>query len=296
MSDVPRRRLLNEWTLLALLLAALGFAVGQLQLLARADTVFYDLSLRTWQRSAPPDVVIVAIDDESLARIGRWPWSRLVHAALVDELTRAGARAVAMDIIFSEADEYRADARLAAAIRRNGRVVLPVHRESWQNDLGVDVLPIPPLADTAAALGHVHMPIDADGMARSVRLHEDFARRSYPQLALALLQVAGGKPAAASYPADTLAIPFMGPPGHVPRISYAQVLQGQVPPGALRGKLVLVGATAAGLGDAYPTPVSGKSAAMPGVEIHANVLEALRHGPQLRRDTGWRAGLLARCV
>lgn len=293
MSDVPRRRLLTEWTLLACLLAALGVATGQLQLLARADTLFYDLSLRVWQRPAPTDVVIVAIDDESLAQIGRWPWSRTVHAALVDELTRAGARAVAMDIIFSEADEYRADAQLAAAVRRNGRVVLPVHRESWQNDIGVDVLPIPPLADTAAALGHVHMPLDADGMARSVRLHEDFARRRYPQLALALLQVAGGKPAAAAFTADTLAIPFLGPPGHVQRISYARVLQGQMPPEALRDKLVLVGATAAGLGDAYPTPVSGDATAMPGVEIHANVLEALRHGPQLLRDEGWRAGLLA---
>lgn len=294
MSDVPRRRLLIEWLLLALLLAVTGFAVGRQGWLWRADALLYDASLRLWQRPAPDDVVIVAIDDESLASLGRWPWPRSVHAALVDRLTRDGARAIAFDVIFSEPDraDPGADSRFAAALAKNGHVVLPVHHEPWGDVLSAEVLPIPPLAAAAAALGHVQMHIDLDGMARSVPMYEDFAAHRYPQLAMALLQVAGERPALAA-PPPMLAVPFLGPPGHMPRVSYARVLDGRVPAGALRGKLVLVGATAAGMGDAYPTPVSGESNAMPGVEIHANVLEALRRGPLLQRDDGRFAGAMA---
>jgi len=73
-------------------------------------------------------------------------------------------------------------------------------------------------------------------------------------------------------------IPFLGPPGHFEHVSYVDVLEGQVPPERLRGKLVLVGATAQGLSDAYPTPRSGHGVSMPGVEISANVLAALLAG------------------
>ena len=77
-------------------------------------------------------------------------------------------------------------------------------------------------------------------------------------------------------------IPFAGPPGHYRRISYAAVLRGEVPPDAWAGHIVLVGATAAGLGDSYPTPVSGSGVAMPGVELMAGVIDALQQGLEIR--------------
>src|SRR4029078_5456017 len=68
-------------------------------------------------------------------------------------------------------------------------------------------------------------------------------------------------------------IPFAGPPGHFRYVSYVQVvLKGNLPLHFFRDKLVLVGATAAGLGDSCPVPVSGFARAMPGVEITANVI------------------------
>jgi PAS domain S-box-containing protein len=73
-------------------------------------------------------------------------------------------------------------------------------------------------------------------------------------------------------------IPFLGPPGHFREISYADVLSGKVDPASLRGKTVLVGVTAQGLGDGVPTPRSGQSRPMPGVEVCANVFQALRSG------------------
>lgn len=64
-----------------------------------------------------PDIVIVAIDERSIAALGRWPWRRGVHARLVRILKRAGARAVALDIFFTEPSSKGDDASLARAMR-----------------------------------------------------------------------------------------------------------------------------------------------------------------------------------
>jgi CHASE2 domain-containing sensor protein len=145
------------------------------------------------------------------------------------------------------------------------------------------------LAGAAAALGHIQMEFDPDGVARSVYLQEGWGLARHPQLALALQQVvsgAGGADPAATHQAgepvwqrrDWLRIPFAGPPGSFTHISYADVLSGAVPAEVLRGKLILVGATALGLADSVPVPTSGFSRPMAGVEVHANVLAAIRAG------------------
>ncbi|RZL06321.1 MAG: CHASE2 domain-containing protein, partial [Rubrivivax sp.] len=91
-------------------------------------------------------------------------------------------------------------------------------------------------------------------------------------------------------------VPFSGPPAHVARWSYVDVLEGRVPAGALQGKVVLVGATAVGMGDAYPTPMASQDALMPGVEISANVLDALQRGLSLRRAEPWENALASACM
>ena len=73
--------------------------------------------------NAPGDVVIVAIDDQSLQRIGQWPWPRSVMATALDKLTQAGSRSVGLDVIYAEPSSHEEDRLLAAAIARNGRVV-----------------------------------------------------------------------------------------------------------------------------------------------------------------------------
>jgi adenylate cyclase len=61
-----------------------------------------------------PAVVVAAIDEKSLAAEGRWPWPRARIAALVDALSRDGARVIGFDVVFSDADE---DPRLALVDR-----------------------------------------------------------------------------------------------------------------------------------------------------------------------------------
>src|SRR5690606_14721612 len=79
-------------------------------------------------RPAPDDILIVAIDEPSLAALGRWPWRRTVHAALLNRLGQAGVRGVGLDVILSEPDTEHPqdDALLAEAMRGNVPVVLPL--------------------------------------------------------------------------------------------------------------------------------------------------------------------------
>lgn len=286
------RNAIRQWAgLLACVLVATALA-GAYEIFWRADLSIYDAALPV--RSAPGDVVIVAVDDASIAELGRWPWSRATHARLMDQLTRSGVRAVALDILFTEpsAENATADAELAAAIARGPPTVLPLAVEMPGAGRPLRVLPpITALAQVAAGTGHVHLELDRDGVGRSVFLREGPGEARLPHLMLSLLEHApneptpvlkGGRHPDPDAAADVwvrdyqMLIPFLGAPGHFQRLSYADVLMGRVPSDRLRGKLVLVGMTAQGTGDSYPTPRSGHGVAMPGVEISANVLQGLR--------------------
>jgi len=206
-----------------------------------------------------------------------------------------GARIVALDVLMTEADQD--DALLASAMRQGLPTVLPLMVRF--GGAIREELPVPPLAKSAAAIGHVNVDVDPDGMVRSLFLKEGLGSPIRPYLADALLgQMASGMvqlKCAAKHPdlqhapgdvwvrdCQTL-IPYSGPPGHFTRVSYADVLAGRVSDAAIRDKIVLVGATAQGIGDAWSTPVSGGALAMPGVEIMANVLAAQRNGTLIRK-------------
>jgi adenylate cyclase len=94
---------------LVLLLVLLGHALGEYRLDAvdRVEIWTYDLRLLAAAKVDPdPPVVIVDIDESSLAAVGRWPWPRHLIASLLDELIeRQGAAVVAFDVVFAEPDE-----------------------------------------------------------------------------------------------------------------------------------------------------------------------------------------------
>jgi CHASE2 domain-containing sensor protein len=292
-----RRRTLAEWALLTAILALIGATAAWQDWLWRADYLIYDLGLSMASRPPPNDIVIVAVDDESLSRIGRWPWRRAIHATLLDKLRQADAAVVGLDIILSEADaaDPKEDQVLAAAIRRNGRVVLPVIQRGLGPGLIAEGRPIDQFSQAAAGLGHIETQLDTDGISRSIYLWGGIGSARYPQLALAMLQIAEPETAARydRVPTDREAQPehpnawlreqwthlqFAGPPGTYRTVSYVDVLTGAVGSDQLRGQRVLVGATAAGLGDVLPTPMASLGRSMPGVEIHATVLDGLRSG------------------
>ena len=294
-----RSRLLRQrvWFVVALLcLTALLYLS---KVFWRTDLAIFDSALAV--APAPSDVVIVAIDDASIAALGRWPWSRAVHAALLDRLRADGARAVALDILFTEPDPNspEGDVALARAMAKGPPTILPLLPDfRGDNQIPRERLPIPILAQAAAGLGHVDLEVDPDGIVRSVFLREGAGTATREYLTAALLEHTPGaapfqlraerrpEPASSStaWVRDyRVLIPFLGPPGHFSEVAYVDVLNGGVSPSAIRGKWVLVGVTAQGLGDGFATPRSGQSRPMPGVEVGANILQALRSGTTIGR-------------
>ena len=281
------RRALIEWGLVAAVTALL---VGWLALTPaadRADNLVYDSLIRLQDGPADPSIVIIAIDDRSLSAIGRWPWTRTVHAALIDRLSQSRPRAVAYDVLFTEPEV--GDSALAAAVARAGDIHLPLLVDApGQNGAAWQVSqPAPDLTRAAASLGHVNMIVDGDGVIRRVPLYMQAGPQNWPQLVLPLAGAAGAAPAAphpdtaaddALIAAAPEAIAYRGPPGRFRTLSFVDVLNGEVPPDFLKDKLVLVGATAPGMGDRYATPASPHGELSPGVEIQAALLQTLLEG------------------
>lgn len=242
----------------------------------------------------PDDIVIVAIDESSIGELGRWPWSRAHHAELLEQL--ADARAVFFDIVFSEAQrpsgaeggESNPDAQFAAALSRHGSVVLPVQMDQYYAGGPFrELLPLPAFAEAAAAMGHVQLDTDSDGISRQFFLREGVGKPFWPHAMIALASIVEPLPKLFDVSPNSLPVSsspyerqrwqslkprFLGAAGSVATVTYSDVLRGAITPEQWRGKIVLVGATAHGIGDYVPTPVG----LLPGVELQATILQAIR--------------------
>ncbi|MBV8156874.1 MAG: CHASE2 domain-containing protein, partial [Dyella sp.] len=287
-----RRRTRLEWVLLTATVLVIALAASRFAWFERADLAVLDLAISAQAHPARNDIVIVAIDDESIGVLGRWPWRRSVLAALVDQIGAGEPRAIGIDVILSEHDiRYPSDdAELSRAVAQAGNVVLPMVGEAIS---GGAVLR-GPMDGLLANTGHINMAVDTDGVARQVYLRESDGD-GLPVWHFAAVMAGVGQPSPVTpaqfrhEPAmridsagwisqDRLRIPFVGPPGSFARVSVLDVLSGQVSQGYFRGKSVLIGAVATGLGDVFPTPVSRDGRGMSGVEILANTLQALLDG------------------
>lgn len=292
---------MREWLVLLTALVVLAFLLPGLKLFWRIDQTLYDEALRLTHAPFAEEIVVVAVDEGSLAQLGRWPWRRAVHAALVDRLTDAKPKAVFLDVMFTEVDGDPAnDVLLAGAIARNGRVVLPVVLEASDGVRRARGA-IQSLREAAAREGHINVALDPDGALRRVPLAAGIGTPQYPHVSRALLEIAGLRSAPAKSTlttesvtdpivfADSLVVPFSAARPRI--VSFAAVLAGAVPKELLAGKYVLVGMTASGAGDAFVTPISGDTmAAMAGIEIHAHILNAELKGHKVLMLPPWQIG------
>lgn len=281
-----RGRLLVEWS--ALLFAGTLLVTGLLLSGAttRLDNAIYDFALRFRHRPPPAEIVIVAIDFPSIARQGPWPWSRDVLANMVRNLARGEPKALVLDLLFQSKGPPAADAALAAAVAQAPVYVPEILDERGQGRAGHITRPIPAIAAAARGVGRSNPTADLDGIVRRTLLTTRRRGQSVPELMLVVAdQTAGVDGPSGQRPPrspgarardDEILIPFAGPPGHFEQIAAADAVRGAIPPDRLRGRYVLVGATAPGLLDNYPTPMSG-AAGMPNVEIDANILDAILH-------------------
>jgi adenylate cyclase len=331
---------------LALLAALIALRVIDPGPIERLRFQQFDLMQQLAPReTADSPVAILDIDEQSLRRLGQWPWPRDLIAKIINQLTEYGAAAIGFDVVFPEPDrmspsEYakvmvwlssasRAeliarpsnDDVLATAIGQS-RVVLglasqvrsrsdvPAAHTTPVAEIGGDPRPFihnyPAVVGNVAALeaaalgrGAFFLLPESDGVIRRVPTVVRIGKTIVPALFVEMLRVATGQPSYAikSTPTaglDRLVIARVAvPTDHDgtfwiryarPRperlLSAADVLEGRIGADKIRGKLILIGTSAAGLGDIRVTPLG---LAMPGVEIQAQILETAIAGAGMTR-------------
>ncbi len=312
----------------------------------------FDLLQQLWprQQNAQP-VVIVDIDEASLAHIGQWPWSRDKLAKMVDNLNSMGAKVIAFDIIFPEEDQQSpalffrrpefveiqknifpvladTDALFANAIN-NANVVMAAAQVTLSQapplsiakagfnlrgaatPLAAPLLPnlvsnLPKINEAAKGIGLINLDLASEsGVARSVPMLWSNGKSFLPSFVLEILRVSQGESsylitgspnvanALESVQIGKLEIPinengtfqiYYRPEQTESYVSAAALLDTKSDDSLrtkIDGKLVLIGTSAAGLGDRH---ISTLGETLPGVSVHAQAIEQilgeqfLKHG------------------
>ena len=290
----------------------------------------------------PEEIAVVAIDEPSMARFGRFPWSRQVIARTLDALAAAKPKVIALDVLFTDPTTVEDDDSLTRSIGRAGNVVVaaqiidsPVHGgpPRW-------LPPLPGIERAAASVGHVNGQTELDGIVRQVAVRlADNDGRSYRSMPVEAVRIADGTPeegvtdlqdallvGARTIRLDTapppvtivpststrvlhggrMNIDYIGPAGSFGPVTYSlsDVLAGRVPAEKFRGKFVLIGATAASLGDRVASPfvrytdarADQHGALMPGVEVLANAIHVILSSRYYTEPSGLAAFLWAATV
>lgn len=244
-------------------------------------------------------LVVIDVDEGSLAAAGPWPWPRERIASMIEQLLGYyGASGVALDLVMPEPADAGGDARLAM-LARHGPLVLPHafdfngYRPLRVGAAGSGVAAPAPLDAVvangyignhaglrqAAHIGNIGFIPDADGMIRHLPMQTWFAGQRYPTLSLALLECCG--PAGVRGGGATGG---MGDGGGMRRLPYsraweaytvvpaAHILEQRWPPQLIAGKLVLIGSSSLGLADRVATPLSPNTS---GLLVHAAALTTL---------------------
>jgi adenylate cyclase len=290
-----------------LLLAIVGVVAAALGILTHATGIFHRTELQTidarykvrgTNRSLVKNLVIVGVDSATQSYFStkkavdghyaaRWPFPRRDDALVIDHLVRAEAGHIAADIQFTNPTDNTDDEDLAMAVARAGHVVLAtttVGPHGTTDVLGGDAN-LHRFGDAVAADAIV-VP-DSDGSYR--RMQYSFQGLETFGTAIAARML--GHPVSPSLfggATTTVPIDYAGPPGTVTFIPYWKVYTGDFPASLVRGKTVLIGATATILQDVHQTPTSGSNAnLMSGTEIVANEAATVLHGIPLRDGAGW---------
>jgi CHASE2 domain-containing sensor protein len=275
----------------------------------------YDLVVKNRILKPAPDprIVIVDIDEKSLAAMakeyGRWPWPRQVLGEFLENVAQQRPRAMVLDILFSDPDVFNpdSDAYLNEAIGASDNAFLPYLRLPARDDalseLKPDmipgalrtpqarddvtiaaVMPFLPAALESGRLGTINVEPDADGVVRQYPVFVDAYGWQLPSLPTRVAQAQNRRiPARQSILLNWRGKPFSYRYASFSDV-YADMLSKQKtrPQDEFRDKIVVIGTTAAGLGDIKATSMAKQ---FPGVEILATAIDNLEHGDYLRVPT-----------
>src|SRR6266576_3706801 len=264
----------------------------------RFSDTFFRLSPVPKEKS---QVVMVTIDDQSLQRYGRWPWSRALLAKLTNNLARAGAGVVGLDILLAEPQSADPDQALQEALRAGHAVIVDKIATYPEGPRWVE--PLPQFA-RVATVGHAQAVLDVDSVCRRYPAHQltldgsrwafavEVARKVDPVRTSDFLS-SFNIPARDQGSVNTarpvlVRIPFRR--GGFDTISARAVLEG-VDPVMVRGRSVLVGFGSTEIGDRLSIPLHPEFPT-PGVEVHAQILDSILTVRTLRELPLWAGALV----
>ena len=313
---------------------------------------YYDFASTSSGRQPSDRIAIIAIDDQSIGNIGRWPWPRDVHAELIDKLADARAKTIVHTAFFFEPQTDRGldwirkikqalppeaaqpaegvgkliaeaeqaldtDGKLAASMQRAGNVLTPslfvlgeprgnpdkplpaaAARSALDEDQAFSIpsldtqQPIEVIGNAAAGVGHLNQISDVDGAVRVEPMLVNYYGKALPSMALLAAarslnlgpadirlnvgdSVQIGKLRVKTDEAARMLPQFYKGRDGKPAFavdSFYDVLSGKIPAAKYADKIVLIGPTAAGVGNTFPAP--GYAALAP-VEMMAHITSSI---------------------
>ncbi len=296
---------LNAWVL-ALVVAALGWFLHDFAFGSGLVNLSYDLLHILRQNKIPAnEAVIVSLDEKSyldLKQAQNKPWDRALYAAMIDRLTAAGARAIVMDVVFSDQNPEAAasDQRLADAMRRSGRVIIGAEHVPISDREKQFIPPTEEFRTNLADYGSVEMWLSRDLILRAHSPNEQVSSLSWTAAKFQSAPVTTNMEAEAFQPSlDVLQpkawIHYYGPPNWLPSERFSDALDPAIVPDEMfRGKTVFIGEKfitklAHERNDAYRNPFSfwgtdkNDTPLIFGVEVQATMFLNILRGDWLHR-------------
>ncbi len=292
------QRFIWEWLAIGCFGVAVVFVCVFCGIATNFNRLVYDRMLTLRSQPLAPEISVVRIDDDSVSTFGRWPWPRDLQARLIAAVADDGAAAIVYDVLLTEPSA--GDDELAHALRA-APTYLPLFVDPRES--ADPVRPVPRFASAAAGMGHIDVEPDSDGIVRGVALKERAAGMDLPYLVVPLfddirsgkIPLADGRYLAAEHMrpvmtsaganidgASRVLIPFSGRVPHQAQVAARDLLDGNMPAGTLRGKVVFVGLTASGLATHLATPITGTFGPTADTLLHASALSALLTGRAIR--------------
>ncbi len=282
----------NSWILIVLSCIFSVIILDTIGIFVPIENIFYDLRFKIRGPKKTSDkVIIVAIDEESLTELGRWPWDRKIIAKVVENLVSKGAKVVALDILFPEESNSLSDTKLVSALAKGETVVASHFETVYENVLKGDtihkvlteklILPITKIQKVSKT-GFANVEPDKDGIIRKVMLYRKYKGEHYDAFNFTIVKTYLGEKNIKNLP-KIIYVNYYGPPEYFDkktnkivttfvRYSVVDIYNNVIPSSWIRDKIVLIGSTATGAYDHYPTPYTHT---YPGVEVHATVIENL---------------------
>jgi adenylate cyclase len=263
--------------LVGLVAAAIGvvfYATGLLGTL-EAQSVDARFAVRGTQ-STPDEIVVVGIDDVTFSELPKvqWPYPRSLDARVIEQLTKDGAKAIAIDIQFTEETTPRQDNALVEAVAAAPGVVLATTETNKHGESrifgGESVV-----HELGARAGNAEVEVESGGTIRKLT-YEIGGLTSFPVVAAEAMT---GQPISADeFEGDGKAwTDYRGPPETFRNVPFSRVMRGKIPASVFRGKTVVIGATAPSLQDLHSTSTTGDEL-MSGPEVQASAIWTAAHG------------------